>query len=283
MDLQNRVVVVTGGGRGIGAAVALAAAQVGARVVISARSEGELNATAARIAQATKAEVLPVVADLSTAAGVEKLLAQAERSLGPTYGLVCAAGAYGTIGRFEETSFEEWRQGVEVNLIGVARCMHAFVQGMRQRRDGRIVLFSGGGQGPLPRFSSYVTSKGGIWRLAETLGAEFAEYGVFVNAIAPGAVNTKFLDELLAAGPEKVGPVFYEKSLTQRQQGGVAPERVAECAIYLLSDASRGLYGKTLSAVWDRYRDWRDLDRLSKSDLYSYRRVVTEAGSTRDK
>jgi NAD(P)-dependent dehydrogenase (short-subunit alcohol dehydrogenase family) len=152
---------------------------------------------------------------------------------------------------------------------------------MKRRGEGRIILFSGGGQGALPNFTSYVASKGAILRFTETLGAELAPHGVFVNAISPGAVNTKFLDDLLAAGPSKVGEAVYQKSLKQRQEGGVPPEKAADLALYLLSPEATGLCGKNLSAVWDNYRDMKNPAALSQTDLYTMRRVVDERGGTR--
>ena len=115
------------------------------------------------------------------------------------------------------------------------------------------------------------------------MGAELATKKIFVNAIAPGAVNTKLLDDLLTAGPEKVGKEFFEKSLAQKEQGGTSPEKAAELALYLLSEKSKGLYGKTLSAVWDPYQDFKDLEKMSTTDIYQVRRVVEADGSTRPK
>ena len=133
----------------------------------------------------------------------------------------------------------------------------------------------------MPSFSDYVTSKGGIWRLTETLAAELAPKGIFVNAMAPGAVNTKLLDDLLTAGPDRVGQETYQRSLKQREDGGQSPEKACDLALYLLSKESKDLYGKTLSAVWDSFRDLGDPKSLSKSDVYCYRRVVDGKGNTR--
>jgi 3-oxoacyl-[acyl-carrier protein] reductase len=272
-QLQDKVVVITGGGRGIGATIAEACAAEGARVLIAARSADELKKTCQEIKAKNHGTVEGVVCDVSREDQIREMFAAAER-MGPLYGLICAAGIYGPIGPFEENPIEDWVRAVEINLIGTARCIHAAIPGMKIRKEGRIVLFSGGGQGALPNFSSYVTGKGGIWRLNETLGAELAPYGIYMNAISPGAVNTKFLDELLAAGPAKVGKVFYEKALKQRDEGGASPEKAADLAIYFLTDASKGLYGKNLSALWDNYREFSNLEALSKAELYTMRRVV---------
>jgi 3-oxoacyl-[acyl-carrier protein] reductase len=111
--------------------------------------------------------------------------------------------------------------------------------------------------------------------LTETLAVELSDANVDVNAIAPGALNTRLLDEVVQAGPEKVGAEFYDRALKQRDQGGVPLEKGAALAVFLASAASDGITGRLLSAVWD---DWAHLperrEELSQSDVYTLRRIV---------
>ena len=111
-------------------------------------------------------------------------------------------------------------------------------------------------------------------RFAETLAVELRELGVDVNAIAPGALNTRMLDEVLAAGPERVGRDFYDRAVEQQRSGGVPLEHGARLAVFLGSAVSDGLTGKLLSAVWDPWEalpeHLADLD----SDVYTLRRIV---------
>ena len=279
--LSGKVVVITGGSRGIGQAVALACAREGMRVAVCARSSEELEDTRALVARETREELLTGTADVAEARSVGEFVARTERELGPAYALVCAAGILGAIGPIDETPFEQWEQSIRVNLFGTVHAIRAVLAGMKGRGAGRIVLFSGGGQGPLPRRTSYAASKGALWRLTESLGHELAPSGVYVNAIAPGAVNTQFLADVLAAGPERAGLDAYDDALEQERAGGAPAQRAADLAMYLLSDASAGLYAKIISAIWDDYRDWRDLGKISKSDRYTMKRVVSPDGRTR--
>jgi 3-oxoacyl-[acyl-carrier protein] reductase len=212
---------------------------------------------------------------------VRKIFERSEAELGPLYGLICAAGVYGPIGNFGDLDLSEWIKALDINLVGTARTIHAALPGLKKNGAGRIILMSGGGQGAMANFSSYVTSKGGIWRLTETLAAELKEANIFVNAIAPGAVNSKLLDDLLEAGPERVPKEIYERSVEQKKKGGASPDKAAELSLYLLSDESRGLTGKTLSALWDPYRDFADLEEISAQDIFCMRRVIDERGGTR--
>lgn len=275
-EFINKTIVITGGGRGIGKTIAAMCAAEKARVYILSRTQRELNQTSSELSTLTGTEVYPRLCDVSNPDSVYSVFNEIQSQVGPIYGLVCAAGIYGPMGPIEELSDSEWRKCIEVNLFGTFYSIKAVVKRMKEAKTGRIVLFSGGGEGAYPRFSAYVSTKGAILRLTETVGVELAEYGIYVNAISPGPVNTRFLDDLLQAGPEKVGAEVYQKSLDQQKKGGVPPSKAGELVLYLLSEKSKGLYGKNISAVWDDYKNWNDLEALSKSKIYTMKRVVAQ-------
>jgi len=283
IKLKDKLIVITGAGRGIGREIALACARNGARVIITARSTSELKKTADDILEQTGNSCAYLSCDVSQKDDLAKLVEKVQSSDGILYGLICAAGIYGSLGPFADTPFEEWEKAIDINLKGTARTIHSLLPFIKKGGGGRIVLFSGGGQGSMPNFSSYVTSKGGIWRFTETLAAELAADHIYLNSIAPGAVNTKLLDELLQAGPSRVGQAFYQKSLEQKAKGGESPDKAAELCLYLMSEKSHGLYGKMISAIWDDYQGFTDLESMSRSDLFTVRRIVDSAGGTRGK
>jgi NAD(P)-dependent dehydrogenase (short-subunit alcohol dehydrogenase family) len=129
----------------------------------------------------------------------------------------------------------------------------------------------------LPRFSAYAASKVAIVRLTETLAEELRETHVDVNAIAPGALNTRLLEEVLQAGPDKVGREFYERSLKQRDQGGVTLEKGAALAVFLASAKSDGISGRLVSAVWDKWDGLAEKrQQLAGSDIYTLRRIAPQ-------
>jgi 3-oxoacyl-[acyl-carrier protein] reductase len=145
---------------------------------------------------------------------------------------------------------------------------------MKAGGGGSIVSLSGGGAtAPRPNFSAYATAKAALVRFSETLAREAAPSGIRVNCVAPGALNTDMLRDVLAAGRERAGPE-YEKALERAKHGGDPPEEAARLVAFLLSDDSRDVTGRLLSAVWD---PWRSLaahrDELEDSDLFTLRRI----------
>ena len=149
---------------------------------------------------------------------------------------------------------------------------------MKTQRCGKIILLSGGGATkPLPNLSAYAASKAAVVRFGETLAEETRSLGIDVNAVAPGALNTRLLDEVIAAGAEKVGQQFFEQSEKQKAEGGTPLTTGAALCVFLASQESDGITGKLISAVWDPWRDFgRHLDKLQKTDVYTLRRIVPE-------
>lgn len=281
MDLKGRSAIVTGGSRGLGQAIAARFLEAGASVLLVARKEtrlaeaqGELAASAAGAAERLHAMAGDVVREESCAA----IVARARELWGTVTVLVNNAGVYGPMGRFEEVEWSAWEDAVRVNLFGTALMCRAAIPVMRARGYGKIINLSGGGAtAPLPRVSAYAAAKAAVVRLTETLAHELRDDGIDVNAIAPGPLNTRLLDQVLAAGPETVGQKFFEKSLRQREEGGAPLEKGAALATFLASAESDGITGRLLSALWD---DWASLParrgELAASDVYTLRRIVPE-------
>ncbi len=127
----------------------------------------------------------------------------------------------------------------------------------------------------MPRISAYAASKAAIVRFAETLAEEVRGSGIDVNCMAPGALNTRMLDEILEAGPQKVGQAYYDRCVAQKQSGGAPMERAAELALFLASDAGNGISGKLIAAIWDDWERWPEhVDALRASDAYTLRRIT---------
>jgi len=163
-------------------------------------------------------------------------------------------------------------------LYGVLLPCRAIIPHFKAQQRGKIINLSGGGAtAPLPFISAYAASKAAVVRLTETLAEELRDYNIAVNAIAPGALNTRLLDEVLTAGPAAVGEKFFNKAIKQKEAGGAPLSLGASLCVWLGSAESDGITGKLLSAQWDPWRDLaRRCDALRESDIYTLRRITPE-------
>lgn len=276
MRLKGKKAVVTGASQGLGLRIAEQFASLGADVLICGRNSDSLAAARETLERAAGGRVRSMRADVSQPEDVRALAAYAAGQFGGVDVLVCNAGVYGPKGRIEDIDWDEWASAVQINLFGVVLCCREFIPHLAQSPRGKIIILSGGGATkPMPQLSAYAASKAAVVRFGETLAEELKERHVDVNMIAPGALNTRLLEEILEAGPEKVGRAFYEASLKQKASGGTPLEKGAELCTYLASDESNGITGKLISAVWDPWKDFAaHRDDLAGSDIYTLRRIV---------
>jgi NAD(P)-dependent dehydrogenase (short-subunit alcohol dehydrogenase family) len=278
--LEGRTAIITGASQGLGRDIARAFVSAGASILMCARDPHDLEQARVAISAlaAPSQSVLAQVADVSRRADVEKLVAVALAVFPQLHILVNNAGIYGPKGPIETVDWDEWVQAIEINLFGSVLLCRAVLPHFKAHGYGKIVQLSGGGAtNPLPRISAYAASKAAIVRFAETLAEEVRVDHIDVNSIAPGALNTRLLDEVLAAGPAQVGQSFYDQAVKQRAQGGVPLDRGAELAVFLASAASDGITGKLLSAVWDPWQALPEqLADLNRTDVYTLRRIVPQ-------
>lgn len=279
MKLKGINAIITGASQGLGKAIAEHYVRAGANVLLCARSKPELSVTAKELAKSAPGQkVLAHVGDVSDETQVHDIVDYALSEFGTIHALVANAGIYGPMGPTESVDLDEWRRAMDINLFGFLLPARALIPHFKQNKAGKIVVISGGGAtNPLPNISAYAASKAAVVRLMETLAEELKPFGVDVNAIAPGALATRLIDEVLAAGPEKVGAAFFEKNKQWKEKGATPLDLGASLAVHLASAESNGITGKLISAQWD---PWKELqkhrDDLAKTDIYCLRRIVPE-------
>lgn len=223
-------------------------------------------------------KVLAKPCDVSAEDQVRELVEFSLGQLGSIEVLVNNAGVYGPMGPTETVSLAEWRRAMEINLYGVLIPCRLLIPHLKRAGRGKIIILSGGGAtNPLPNVSAYAASKAAVARLMETLAEELRPFHIDVNGIAPGALATRLMDEVLAAGPEKVGQAFYDKNKKWKTDGATPLHLGAGLAVYLASSDSDGITGKLISAQWDPWaRLHEHREELAKSDIYCLRRIVPE-------
>ena len=272
-ELAGKRALVTGGGRGIGRAIACRLSQDGADVAIIGRTASALLETVQRLPGSGRS--WQAAADVSDPRQVDGALSELLRGWGGVDVLVNNAGVQGPVGPLHQVPVDAWLRTLQVNLGGCYLCTRQVLPGMLERGWGRIINLSGGGAvSPRPRYSAYSASKAAVVRLTETLAAELTGTGVCVNAVAPGAVNTRMLAETLAAG-EAAGARALQEAQQQQRTGGVDPEVPARLVAFLASPRSEGLTGRLLSAVWDPWEDL-DVEAVMAGEAYTVRRLVPQ-------
>jgi NAD(P)-dependent dehydrogenase (short-subunit alcohol dehydrogenase family) len=265
--LDGRVALVTGAGRGIGKAIALALSDAGASVVVCARSQDEISGTAAEIAE-RHGRPLAIRADVSNRHQVEKMVAQVEADMGRVDLLVNNAGSGGTVGPLAEIDPDEWWHTLEVNLRGPLYCSRAVLPGMLARGDGRIVnVASGAGLVPKPMLSAYAVSKAALIRLSENLAVETRPYGVQVFAIFPGLVRTAMI-EALSVDETSVKQDF---AASFASGADVPPEKAGRLVAYLASGRADALTGRFVHVNADVQQMVADISDIEERDLYVLR------------
>jgi 3-oxoacyl-[acyl-carrier protein] reductase len=241
--------------------------------VLVARGEKELEETRRQV-EAMGRQGWAIPADVARREDVRRAVDRALEACGKVDLLVNCAGRQGPIGPLWENDAPDWARTIEVNLMGTVYCIQAVLPGMMGRRRGKIINFSGGGAtSPRPNFSAYAASKAAIVRLTETLAEELRPFNVQVNAVAPGAINTGMLEEVLAAG--KAAGAELAAAQSRKAQGGTPIELAARLVVFLASGASGSLTGKLISAPHDGWQTWdaENLARLDGSPWYTLRRL----------
>jgi len=257
--------------------MALAFARGGSHLFLASNIKEELEATKQEIVNSSQVSVETLLFDVSRPEDVDNMVKLTLDRFGTIDILINCAGIYGPIGLITDNDVRGWIKAININLYGTYLSMRAVLPIMMEKKKGKIInMAGGGGASPLPCFSAYGTSKAGVIRLTESIAQEMQEYNIDINAIAPGAVNTRFLDEALAAG-EAAGKAFTEKAIKQKKEGGVPPEKIAELALFLASAESDGLSGKLIALLWDNWRDSpKYLKEIMSSDVYAMRRIIPE-------
>jgi NAD(P)-dependent dehydrogenase (short-subunit alcohol dehydrogenase family) len=269
MRLSDEVAVVTGAGRGIGRAIAVELAREGAHVALLARTESELEETAALIA-GEEGEAKAYAVNVLDEPALRRRFREVEDELGPLSLLVNNAGRFNAIGPVWEVDPEDWWLDVTVNVRGVFLCCQAALPGMLQRRRGRVInLIGGGTAGPFAYGSGYGASKAAVMRFTECLAAEAEEYGVKVFAMGPGLVKTAMTLWQVQSGEGRTWLPQIQEAFDK--SADVPPERAGRLACELASGRFDALHGRALDVADDLEALERDMDAIVSEDRKTLR------------
>jgi NAD(P)-dependent dehydrogenase (short-subunit alcohol dehydrogenase family) len=279
MKAKNKNVIITGGTVGFGKALAEKFLNEGANISICSRNEQQLFDTQSELLSKFPNQIILVKkCDVSIEKDVKEFITYSLDTFKTIHVLILNAGVYGPMGPIETVSLDEWRKSIDINLFGVLLPCRELIPHFKQNKYGKIIVLSGGGAtNPMPNLSSYATAKAAVVRLVETLSKELLSYNVDINAIAPGAMLTRMMEQVIDAGPEIVGDEFFKKNQNWKQNGATSMELGTNLAVYLSTADSNGVTGKLISAQWDDWKNFGNhLNDLQNSDIYTIRRIVPE-------
>lgn len=271
-------VIITGASQGLGISIAEKFLKEGANVSICGRNEPQLIETINVLKKVYSSKIIGYACDVSKEEQVKSFIDKSTEEFKYIDAIVLNAGIYGPMGPIESISFDDFKYALEVNLYGVMLSCKYIIPHFKQNKRGKIIMVSGGGAtNPMPYITGYAASKAASIRFMESISLELKSFNIDVNAVAPGALATRLVNQVLDAGPETIGKEFYEKNLKWKNEGATSPELGSNLIWFLANSQSDGITGKLISAQWDNWKDLPlHLNELNASDIYCLRRIVPE-------
>jgi len=271
MGKRELKIIITGGGSGIGAALAKELSANGHTVIICGRRLPNL-----KKASSSHNNIYHFVCDVSDEENVIAFSNFVKEKFEFIDVIINCAGLFGAIGRFDKTDSNMWKKTFDINLFGIYLITKHFLHLLLRSDIKKIINFSGGGAfSCFPNYSSYAVSKAAVVRFSENIAAELADNGVQVNCVAPGFVATEIHNATLNLSEERAGEHF-NLTKAKLKEGSVPMEIVVNCVKFLVSPESTGLTGKTISANFDTWNTEifkKSIDQITNSDLYTMRRI----------
>jgi 3-oxoacyl-[acyl-carrier protein] reductase len=274
---RKETVFISGGTSGLGFEIAQHFVKSGKSVVFCGRSEEAVKTTLEYLKSLSldKQMILGISSDVSNRQATIEMFEKLRKMEVIIDILICNAGVIGPIDKFLDNKIDDWEDAFNINVYGTLNLVMAVLPSMIEGKKGRIIHISGGGAtAPLFGMSSYAASKAAAVRFIETLALEYVDSGVTLNSVAPGMLKTKLLNQMLDAGPEKIGRKLFTKSVAKVEANIDTTPQAISLIDFLANESSNGITGRLISAEWDNWSEWPNhLEEINNSDLYTLRRI----------
>jgi 3-oxoacyl-[acyl-carrier protein] reductase len=274
-------ILITGASKGLGAEFVKAFWRQGWDILLVSRNEEELKSLVKSLPNKSNQKTFILPCDLSNQEDVTSLINNVNTNHHNLDGIINNAAIHGPIGPLINNDLKSWYGAMQVNFLSPVAICKGLIPLLANTGGGTIINISGGGAtGPRENFTAYASSKVALVRFAETLSEEVKSIGINVNSIAPGAMKTALLKEVLGLGSNEVGN--REVGIAEKvfKEGGASMDEVTKLALFLCQKSNRAITGKLISAQWDDWMEWANhIQDLEKSDVYTLRRIT---GKDRD-
>lgn len=255
LGLKDKVVLVTGASKGLGAAIALAFSREGSKLILVARTQTELEQVAMDAEKQGATEVLAIAADLTQTDAIADVVSAAIDRFGTIHVLVNNAGILGSFSPFAEITDEEWLQVFNLNFFSVVQLTRAVLPYMTQKQWGRIInLSSESGLQPDAAMPHYGATKAALLNLTKSLSKGYGQHGILVNSVSPAFIKTPMVEKMLEQIAQDKGftvqaaeTYFLKENRPhiELKRGGTSPE-VASAVVFLASEAASFITGTNL-------------------------------------
>jgi len=243
MKLRDKVAIITGAGRGLGRAVALAFGKEGARVVLAAKTRGQVEHVAEEL-RSLKRDGLAIPTDVSDEGQVNQLVKKTLETYGTIDILVNNAGTRGPIAPVGQIPLDEWEKTLRINLTSAFLCSRAVIPVMMAKKAGKIINVTTT-LTPRPNLTPYMVAKAALTHFSKQLSRELKDFNIQVNAIHPGVMDTEMQAEIRKAGSKAVGTDMFERLKEERMLH--PPEEPASLVLFMASAAADAITGEFLS------------------------------------
>ena len=250
--LSGKIALITGGGRGIGRAIALSFARESARIIVASRTTEQIEGVQQEVESKTESKALALTCDVSDSASVEQMFSDAKKHFGTSPDILVNNAGVAESATVAQTTDELWQRHLAINLSGTFYCTRAALPSMLEKGWGRIInIASIAGKTGAPYVSAYSASKHGVLGLTRCVALEVGASGVTVNAICPGYVDTEMVAQAIERITKRTGrsaeEAFDLLKKMSPQNRLVTPAEVASLALLIASDEGRGINGQAIN------------------------------------
>jgi NAD(P)-dependent dehydrogenase (short-subunit alcohol dehydrogenase family) len=274
---DKKVAMITGASKGLGKFCAERFWEEGYDLFLVASNQEQLDLVKKQFGEKKDRKILTCACDLSKYKDIVFLIKFFKSNFSNLNVMINNAAIQGPIGPLIDNDLNLWKKTLKINFYAPVTLIQGMIPLMKNCKNASIINISGGGAtAPRPNFSAYASSKAALVRFSETLAEELKDFGIRVNCVAPGAMKTDMLSEILKVGICNAGEKELNAAMKVLDFGGASMDKVADLLIFLASELSCNISGKLISAVWDDWENWPNhIDLLASTDVYTLRRITS--------